>query len=266
MMRSGTHHLFLCCAAFACPLVALGGPAYLPWSGGLPAGNRGLGQDPDLDGRPNGLEFVTGSDAAMADPGEALRCGHEAVGTDRFATLTFRLVAPSFADVSVVVQASGDLVTWTALATLPPLPSASWTGPGAVETRPWPDESTGPGIIVTARDVVPLLPEAPRFLRLAVLPVQEDTDGDGLPDAWELLYGLNPDVSDAHLDLDGDGLSNEDEFLHGSRPDRRDTDADGRSDGFEVADGTNPAVADGDAWAGSRRHPATGLLVHLPAK
>ena len=46
-----------------------------------------------------------------------------------------------------------------------------------------------------------------------------DRDGDGLPDAWELQYSLNPDdPSDAALDSDGDGMSNLAEYLSGTNP------------------------------------------------
>jgi hypothetical protein len=51
-------------------------------------------------------------------------------------------------------------------------------------------------------------------------PPPGDSDGDGLPDAWEQLYGLdahNPD--DAAADRDGDGLSNLAEYRAGTRPD-----------------------------------------------
>ena len=51
-------------------------------------------------------------------------------------------------------------------------------------------------------------------------PPVTDRDGDGLPDDWERLYGLDPDnPADADSDLDGDGLSNRAEFLAGTRPD-----------------------------------------------
>jgi chitodextrinase len=38
-----------------------------------------------------------------------------------------------------------------------------------------------------------------------------DTDGDGLPDAWELAYGLSPNISDGGGDLDGDGVRNDED-------------------------------------------------------
>ena len=46
-----------------------------------------------------------------------------------------------------------------------------------------------------------------------------DDDGDGMPDAWENLYGLDPlDNTDAAGDLDGDGVSNLDEHNNGTDP------------------------------------------------
>jgi hypothetical protein len=52
--------------------------------------------------------------------------------------------------------------------------------------------------------------EIPVFVRSGIV----DSDGDGLPDEWEDLYGLDiSDPDDAQGDADGDGISNIDEFL-----------------------------------------------------
>jgi hypothetical protein len=46
-----------------------------------------------------------------------------------------------------------------------------------------------------------------------------DTDGDGLPDAWESAFGFDPfNPADASLDSDGDGLTNLQEFQLGTDP------------------------------------------------
>ena len=45
-----------------------------------------------------------------------------------------------------------------------------------------------------------------------------DTDKDGMPDGWEVDYGLDPLVNDAGGDNDGDGFTNLAEYLKGSDP------------------------------------------------
>jgi pectin methylesterase-like acyl-CoA thioesterase len=47
-----------------------------------------------------------------------------------------------------------------------------------------------------------------------------DTDGDGMPDAYETANGLNPNVDDAYEDKDGDGWPNIYEYKHGTRVDQ----------------------------------------------
>ncbi|OQX27669.1 MAG: hypothetical protein BWK80_04165 [Desulfobacteraceae bacterium IS3] len=48
--------------------------------------------------------------------------------------------------------------------------------------------------------------------------VRFDSDGDGMPDNWELKFGLDPVVNDADGDSDQDGYSNLEEYLYGSDP------------------------------------------------
>lgn len=47
----------------------------------------------------------------------------------------------------------------------------------------------------------------------------KDSDNDGMPDAWEIKYGLNPnDPSDANLDCNGDGYTNIEKYINGIDP------------------------------------------------
>ncbi|MEO8237335.1 MAG: polysaccharide lyase [Flavobacterium sp.] len=47
----------------------------------------------------------------------------------------------------------------------------------------------------------------------------KDSDGDGIPDAWEKKYGLNPkDTSDANKDSNGDGYTNLEKYFNGIDP------------------------------------------------
>ncbi len=68
-----------------------------------------------------------------------------------------------------------------------------------------------------------------------------DADFDGLPDAWELAFGLDPtNPKDYAQDTDGDTLVAAEELELGTNPNLADTDGDGWDDGREVAAGTNP--------------------------
>lgn len=46
-----------------------------------------------------------------------------------------------------------------------------------------------------------------------------DSDHDGMPDKWEIMYCLNPkDPGDGNKDADNDGYTNIEEFLNGTNP------------------------------------------------
>lgn len=71
--------------------------------------------------------------------------------------------------------------------------------------------------------------------------IDTDDDNDGLPDIWELEFGLNPrDASDALDDNDQDGLNNLAELVAKTNPFLADSDGDGMPDAEELALGRNP--------------------------
>jgi len=78
-------------------------------------------------------------------------------------------------------------------------------------------------------------PSDPAHWQLTDEDINEDIDGDGIPDKWELSYGLNPnDQNDALLDLDNDLLTNLEEYKKGTNPKNCDTDNDGYNDKIDA--------------------------------
>lgn len=48
---------------------------------------------------------------------------------------------------------------------------------------------------------------------------EQDSDGDGIPDEWEIAHGLDPfNPDDAHIDFDGDGFTALEEYQWGTDP------------------------------------------------
>lgn len=75
--------------------------------------------------------------------------------------------------------------------------------------------------------------------------VTGDSDNDGLPDAWEMMFGALGDFATGG-NADGDGLNDEEEFAEGTDPSKADGDADGVDDDVELADNTDPNDPDSD--------------------
>jgi len=71
-----------------------------------------------------------------------------------------------------------------------------------------------------------------------------DTDGDDMPDSWEVATGLNPVIDDSSVDTDRDGLLNIDEHSAQTDPRDWDTDDDDMPDGWEVTYALDPLVKD----------------------
>ena len=86
--------------------------------------------------------------------------------------------------------------------------------------------------------------------RWETLPANSDTDGDGLPDGYEVNNGLSPVADSAQQDADRDGISNLEEYQLGLLPWDYDTDNDGLGDGWEIQYAINPrSLLDGiQAW------------------
>jgi|CXWL01.1.fsa_nt_gi hypothetical protein len=84
-----------------------------------------------------------------------------------------------------------------------------------------------------------------------------DFDNDGLPNDYELLFGLDRFRNDAFEDLDNDGLTNLEEFQRGTLPNDPDTDLDGVIDG---EDG-DPLRPESEAPTVTIEAPADGAVV-----
>ena len=83
----------------------------------------------------------------------------------------------------------------------------------AVDTRIITQIKQGTGSLINTQDDVGGWP----ILKSASPP--EDSDKDGMPDAWEKIYNLNPkDDSDNSADPDKDGYTNIEEYINNTNP------------------------------------------------
>jgi|GEM_PF-1883785 len=103
-------------------------------------------------------------------------------------------------------------VTTHAATAVPPLVLA-WSG-----ARPWsrdkPDERVVDDVVDNKGSLVDSPDEAGGYGALDKGTPIQDMDADGMPDAFEIAYGTNPNKADNNGDIDNDGYTNLENYLH----------------------------------------------------
>jgi hypothetical protein len=125
---------------------------------------------------------------------------------DRFAIVSIR---PDQDNFIIVTWESCTNCIYGVLSANEPDTSALWSGQRAM----WGADTTTSWTDLASTNV------DHRFYRVARMPPDGDFDRDGMPNAWELQYGLNVfNPADAQADLNGDGVNNLTAYLQGRDP------------------------------------------------
>ena len=107
----------------------------------------------------------------------------------------------------------------------------------------WEDFNLAPtwlGLAVTSHDAASTATAT--FQNYADMTI--DTDGDTMPDWYEIGHGLDPTVPNDGMDTDSDGLEDIAEYNGGTHPNKADTDDDGLGDAAETNTGMWAGLSD----------------------